>query len=89
MGYGAVKTVRTGAVITAIISNAPINLCDWRFMSDFDQVLTSITSNDGIKILVVESAIQDFFVAHLDLLPRPGKPLHERYIKFPKAHRNL
>jgi enoyl-CoA hydratase/carnithine racemase len=74
MGYGTIKTVRTGAVITAIINNAPINLCDWRFMSDFDQVLTSITSDEGIKILVVESAIQDFFVAHLDLLPRPGKP---------------
>ena len=73
MGYGTVTTRRTGAVLTATINNAPINLCDWKFMSDFDELLTSIVSSGGVKILIVESAIRDFFVAHLDLLPRPGK----------------
>jgi enoyl-CoA hydratase/carnithine racemase len=73
MDYGTVKTSRAGAVLTATIDHAPINLCDWKFMCDFDKLLSSITPNDGIKILVVQSANQDFFVAHLDLLPRSGK----------------
>jgi enoyl-CoA hydratase/carnithine racemase len=73
MGYGTVTTSRTGAVLTASINNAPINLCDWKFMSDFDGILTSITADSEVKILVVQSDVRDFFVAHLDLLPRPGK----------------
>jgi hypothetical protein len=73
MGHGTIATLRKGSVLTATIKNAPINLCDWKFMSDFDELLTSVTSGDGVKILVVQSAIRDFFVAHLDLLPRPGK----------------
>lgn len=73
MGYGTVTTLRTGAVLKATINNAPINLCDWKLMSDFDELLTSVTSSGEVKILVVQSANPDFFVAHLDLLPRPGK----------------
>jgi enoyl-CoA hydratase/carnithine racemase len=73
MGYDTVSTLTTGAILTATINNPQINLCNWKFMSDFDELLTSVTSNRAIKILVVQSGIQDFFVAHLDLLPRPGK----------------
>jgi enoyl-CoA hydratase/carnithine racemase len=73
MGYDTVTTVRTGAVLTATINNTPINLCDWKFMSDFDELLTDVTSSGEVKILVVQSAHPDFFVAHLDLVPRPGK----------------
>jgi enoyl-CoA hydratase/carnithine racemase len=73
MGYDTITTLRTGAVLTATINNAPINLCNWKFMFDFDLLLTSIKSSDEVKILVVQSANPNFFVAHLDLLPRPGK----------------
>ncbi|KFZ23182.1 hypothetical protein V502_02334 [Pseudogymnoascus sp. VKM F-4520 (FW-2644)] len=83
MGYNTVTTSRTGAVLTATINNAPINLCDWKFMSDFDELLTSITSNGEIKILVVQSANLDFFVAHLDLLPRPDSTLPVMHPEYP------
>ena len=72
MRYDTINTSRTGAVLTASIDNPPINLCDWKFMSDFNDLLTEAISGGDIKILVVESANPDFFVAHLDLLPHAG-----------------
>lgn len=77
MEHGTITTKRTGSVLTATIDNPPINLCNWKFMSDFDSLLSSVTSGDGIKVLVVQSANPDFFVAHLDLLPRSGKHSHD------------
>jgi enoyl-CoA hydratase/carnithine racemase len=72
MTYGTISTTRDGAVLTAVIDNAPINICDWKFMSDFDNLLSEITLSREVKILVVKSANPDFFVAHLDLMPRSG-----------------
>jgi enoyl-CoA hydratase/carnithine racemase len=72
MGHGTINTSRTGTVLSASINNPPINLCNWKFMSDLNDILTEVASSDGIKVLVVESANPDFFVAHLDLMPHPG-----------------
>lgn len=69
MGHGTINTSKTGTVLTASINNPPINLCDWKFMSDLNDLLTDVASSGDIKILVVQSANPDFFVAHLDLLP--------------------
>jgi enoyl-CoA hydratase/carnithine racemase len=41
-------------------------------MSDLNDLLTDVASSGDIKILVVQSANPDFFVAHLDLPPHPG-----------------
>ena len=41
-------------------------------MADLNDLLDEIASSDELKILVVQSANPDFFVAHLDLLPHPG-----------------
>lgn len=73
MAYGIFTTTQSGAVLTASIDNAPINICDWKFMSDFDDLLSTITSSRDVKVLVVKSANPDFFVAHIDLLPRAGR----------------
>jgi enoyl-CoA hydratase/carnithine racemase len=73
MGYGTITTERAGGVLTATIKNGPVNICDWKFLFDLNELLDSCKADSGIKILVFQSANSDFFLAHLDLLPRPGK----------------
>ena len=72
MPHGTINTTRKGVILTATIDNPPINLCNWKFMADLNDLLDEIASSDELKILVVQSANPDFFVAHLDLLPHPG-----------------
>ncbi|KFG77707.1 enoyl-CoA hydratase [Metarhizium anisopliae] len=83
MAYGIFTTTQSGAVLTASIDNAPINICDWKFMSDFDDLLSTITSSRDVKVLVVKSANPDFFVAHIDLLPRAESTLPEMHPEYP------
>ncbi|KAJ6103949.1 enoyl-CoA hydratase [Penicillium sp. IBT 16267x] len=83
MGHGTINTSKTGTVLNASINNPPINLCDWQFMSDLNDLLTEVVSSGDIKILVVQSANPDFFVAHLDLLPHPESTLPEMHPEYP------
>ncbi|CAI7598617.1 unnamed protein product [Penicillium pancosmium] len=52
-------------------------------MSDMNDLLDEATSSGDIKILVVQSANPDFFVAHLDLVPRQESTLPEMHPEYP------
>lgn len=72
MAFGMLPTAQNGAVVKATITAGDINLLDWRLMSDLNDLLDQVARNEKVKVLVLESANKDFFVAHFDLLPRLG-----------------
>ena len=53
--YHTIDTKTDGAVLTATIQNDPINLIDWKFQSNFNDLPDNITANTKIKVLVVQA----------------------------------
>jgi len=80
-------------------NNPPVNLIDMRMMRDLDAATRLIESDSEIRVLVVESAIPDYFLARIDLalldivkqqterLTEPGlyQGILERFRTMPKA----
>lgn len=72
MGHNTVTSERSGAVLKATINDGDINLLNWKVMSDLNDLLDSIQDDAELKVLVFSSSNKDFFMAHLDLMPRAG-----------------
>jgi enoyl-CoA hydratase/carnithine racemase len=50
-----------------IFDNPPLNLFDPEFATTLEQIVAELYSREGLRVAVFESAIPDFFMAHLDL----------------------
>ena len=76
-------TVATGnGVATATLDYGELNLMDMAMLLDIDRLGREIEADDDIKVLVLQSANPDFFVAHADLdliatLPAAPEPREE------------
>jgi len=57
--------VATG-VATVTIDNPPLNVLDVQLIQDLRAFVASVREDDGIRVIVVESADPEFFVAHGD-----------------------
>jgi len=78
------------------IDNPPINLLDKALIADLDHFNTDVREDDGIRVVVFESANPDFFLAHGDmrLIVDPdalaeyaagsGIELYQRYRSLPQ-----
>lgn len=65
--YSTLKVSLTGGVAHAVIDNPPVNLLDAALMADLDRFADAVSGDDGIRVIVFESADPDFFVAHGDM----------------------
>lgn len=76
--YSTLAIEQNGAVAKIILDNPPINLFDMKLIGDLDQAGRSLAEDADIRVVVVESANPDFFIAHADVetiqqLPPPGE----------------
>jgi enoyl-CoA hydratase/carnithine racemase len=76
-----------GGVCHAVIDNPPINLLDIPLMVELDQLTRRIETDDDVRVLVLESANRDFFIAHADVqailaLPRDALDEPETELGF-------
>lgn len=51
-----------------VIDNPPLNLFDPDLVAELNAALTSWEAGDAVKVVVFESANQEFFIAHVDLI---------------------
>lgn len=58
--------VKTG-VATVTIANPPLNLLDARLMIDLDRLAATMAGDDRIRVIVFDSADEDFFIPHGDM----------------------
>lgn len=49
------------------INNPPINLFDMPLMLEMDQVATQLEGDDAVSVVVLQSKVPDFFIAHADI----------------------
>jgi enoyl-CoA hydratase/carnithine racemase len=92
-----VEVARGVARVT--IDHPPINLLDLNLMSELDRLETALRADEAVRVIIFDSADQDFFIAHYDiedLISRCGPPparavtlkrfhaMLERYRSLPK-----
>ena len=98
--YSGLQIAITKGIATVTIDHPPINLLDPILIADFDQAGRALAENSGVRVVVLESANPDFFIAHADVLtiqklPPAGEAGSEaltafhrtidRFRKMPKA----
>lgn len=61
------KTRQEGAVLFAEIAAPPMNLLGPELVRDLVSVIQRAESDEGIKVLVFESADPEYFISHVDV----------------------
>lgn len=65
--YRLIRTSRANGVCLATIDHPPINLLDMPLLTEIDRLLGEVASDDGVRVLIVDSADPEFFIAHADV----------------------
>jgi len=66
-GYSALRVGVERGVAFVTIDNPPINLLDLTLIIDLDRVGHELEADPAVKVVVLQSANPDFFVAHADV----------------------
>jgi enoyl-CoA hydratase/carnithine racemase len=103
MVYGDYQLIRVaveGGICRATIDHPPINLLDVPLIGEIGRLIEEVAADDDVRVLIVDSADPDFFIAHADVelilgLPTDDVGLHdglspfhavmERFRTLPKA----
>ena len=85
--YSGLQIAIAKGVATVTIDHPPINLFDPILIADFDQAGQALAENSSVKVVVLQSANPDFFIAHADVLtiqqlPPAGEPGSEALTAF-------
>ncbi|MCJ1485862.1 hypothetical protein MMC06_006037 [Schaereria dolodes] len=65
--YGTITTTTNGSVMRATINHPPLNLYDAALAADLQSFVNSVSNNSDIKVVIFDSAIPEFFIAHYDI----------------------
>jgi enoyl-CoA hydratase/carnithine racemase len=81
--YQALRIAIDRGVAFVTIDNGPINLLDQALIGDLDRAGRELEANPAVKVVVLQSANPDFFIAHADInliqqLPATPPPRTEK-----------
>ncbi|MFT4798611.1 MAG: enoyl-CoA hydratase/carnithine racemase [Sulfitobacter sp.] len=65
--YDTISTRLDQGVLTATINNPPLNVMTVQLYQDLVGFTSEVEADDRVKVLVLESADPDFFIAHFDV----------------------
>jgi enoyl-CoA hydratase/carnithine racemase len=65
--YQALRVDVEGGVATVTIDNPPINLFDLQLYQDMMRVAGELADDDEVRVVVLQSADPEFFIAHFDV----------------------
>jgi enoyl-CoA hydratase/carnithine racemase len=90
MGYDGYQRIRISVadgICRATIDNPPINLLDVNLILELGRFAGQVASDEDVRVVVVDSADPDFFIAHADItliqaLPRDDTSLHDELTPF-------
>jgi enoyl-CoA hydratase/carnithine racemase len=95
--YQLIRLAFGNGICRATIDNPPINLIDQRLMTEIDRLTREVANDDEVRVLIVDSADPEIFIAHADaglILDSPIEDiaLHDELSPFHEvmeAFRNL
>lgn len=65
--YQLIRLAVAAGVCRATIDNPPINLLDVPLLAEIDRLTRDVAADDEVRVLVVDSADPEFFIAHADV----------------------
>jgi len=85
--YRFLHVVVDGGICRATIDNPPINLLDVPLITEIGRLTQELAVDDAVRVLIVDSADPEFFIAHADvelIMGRPGDDtsLHDELSTF-------
>ncbi|WP_109522818.1 MULTISPECIES: enoyl-CoA hydratase/isomerase family protein [Nocardia] len=95
--YDTLRVRVAHGVAFVSIDNPPINLLDTALVADLDRFATEVAADDAIRVIVLDSADAEFFIAHGDMrlivdpdalarfVEGPGAGLHGRFRALPQV----
>jgi enoyl-CoA hydratase/carnithine racemase len=86
-GYQRIRISLADGICRATIDNPPINLLDVNLILELGRFAGQVASDEDVRVVVVDSADPDFFIAHADItliqaLPRDDTSLHDELTPF-------
>ncbi|MBK9179022.1 MAG: enoyl-CoA hydratase/isomerase family protein [Acidimicrobiales bacterium] len=72
--YEALQVHREAGVVTAVIDHPPVNLLDDALIGDLFRLATAAGADPDVRVVVLRSALAEFFIAHADLETLLGFP---------------
>lgn len=69
--YRTLRVTVEDAIATATIHHPPVNVLDEPMFQDLSALLAELTAAGDVRVLVVDSDVPGFFIAHADLRHRP------------------
>jgi enoyl-CoA hydratase/carnithine racemase len=66
-GYSLLDVRQDGPLLTAVISNPPINLITMALFGELAQLAAELEADPSVLVFVLKSADPDFFLAHFDV----------------------
>lgn len=73
--YQTIKTRKVGSVLYATIYNPPVNVITMDLYMELVSFTSEVEKDSDIKVIVMESADPDFFIAHFDVEVLLGMPV--------------
>lgn len=98
--YECVKVQVSNSIARVVIDHPPINLFDMKMILEMEALALQLERDNGVKVVVMESANPDFFIAHADVdmilryvdnpppdsyAPSRFQAMTERFRTMPKA----
>jgi enoyl-CoA hydratase/carnithine racemase len=77
-GYEALRVSVSDGIARVTIDHPPINLFDLPLMLELDRFGQEVAGDDDVRVVVVDSADPDFFIAHADVALILQLPREER-----------
>lgn len=92
--YELIRIVAEGGICRATIDNPPINLLDMSLANEIVRLTAEVAADDDVRVLVVDSADPEFFIAHADVgmilgLPTDDTGLHDELSFFHAVMENF
>jgi enoyl-CoA hydratase/carnithine racemase len=86
-GYDTLRISVADGIARATIDNPPINLADLGLIVEMDRFGREVAADDDVRVVIVDSADPEFFVAHADVtllqgLPTDDVELHDELSMF-------
>ncbi|HKV19743.1 MAG TPA: enoyl-CoA hydratase/isomerase family protein [Mycobacterium sp.] len=85
--YRLVRVTVERGICRATVDHPPINLLDMALMDEIDRLADELAADESVRVLIVDSADAEFFIAHADVeliahLPADDTGLHDELSAF-------
>lgn len=85
--YRLIHVASADGICRATIDNPPINLLDVPLLTEIRRLASEVAADDGVRVLIVDSANPEIFIAHADValvldLPADDLALHDELSFF-------